>query len=272
MKSITGLLIDLDGVLVKGKAMNPFPDAAEFMTFLRRRGIAFRIVTNNSMKPLSWIAGHLQENNILVFEEEIVSPMAICPRILKDQKREKVFVMGSEDLKQHLASLGFSIKTDAAVDAVLVAQDRTLHFEEIKTAITAIKKYGAELFAMNDNRIILDDDGMPFAGAGAICRLLIYATDYRDHFVHFGKMGEIYNQTLFEQFHQDKGTLALISDDLYTDIKGYQAEGLMGIFLTTGKYGKEDVAGDMKPDVILDSLTEVVAFLKCSNAAQEASG
>lgn len=262
MRSIKGLLIDLDGVLVKGKAMNPFPDAPGFVAFLREGGIAFRIVTNNSMKTPSWIAQRLQEHNILIFEEEIVSPMSICPRILKERRVEKVFVMGSEELKENLASLGFSVKTEPAVDAVLVAQDRTLSFEETKTAITAMKNYGAELFAMNDNRVILDDDGMLFAGAGAICRLLIYASDYGDQFVHFGKMGELYNQTMFEQFHEKKETLAIISDDLYTDIKGFQGEGLMGIFLTTGKYGKEDIAGNMKPDVIFDSLSEVTAFLK----------
>jgi len=262
VKTIKGLLVDLDGVLVKGKAMDPFPDTRDFIAFLRERNIAFRIVTNNSMKTPSGIARRLGENGIFVFEEEIISPMAICPRVLQEQKIEKVFVLGSEGLKQHLASMDFSIKTDAAVDAVLVAQDRTLNFEEIKTAVTAIKKYGAGLFAMNDNRIILDDDGMLFAGAGAICRMLMYAAGYEASPVHFGKMGEIYNQILFEQFHEEKRTLAIISDDLYTDIKGYQAKGLMGIFLTTGKYGKEDITGGMEPDVVLKSLTEVAAFLK----------
>jgi len=264
VRSIKGLLIDLDGVLVKGKEMNPFSDAPDFIVFLRDRNIAFRIVTNNSMKTPSGIARSLKENGIPVFDEEIVSPMAICPRVFNEQRIEKVFVMGTEGLKENLAAMGFSIKIDATVDAVLVAQDRTLGFEETKTAITAIKKYGAKLFAMNDNRIILDDDGMLFAGAGAICRLLIYATDYSGHFVHFGKMGELYNQALFEQFHQEKEALAIISDDLYTDIKGFQEEGLKGIFLTTGKYGKEDIAGDIRPDVVLDSLTELVAFLKSS--------
>lgn len=262
MKTVKGLLIDLDGVLVKGKAMNPFPDTKDFIAFLREKNIAFRIVTNNSMKTPSAITRRLQENGIPVFEEDIISPMTICPEILKEQKREKVFVLGSDDLKQHLASAGFFIKTEATVDAVLVARDRELNFERIKTAITALKEYGAELFAMNDNRAILDDDGMLFAGAGAICRMLMYAAGYEAPFVHFGKMGERYNQALFAQFPQDKETLAIISDDLYTDIKGYQTKGLVGIFLTTGKYGKEDVAGEMEPDVILDNLTELMAFLK----------
>lgn len=227
-RSIQGLFIDLDGVLVRGREMNPFPDSAGFIAFLREKNIAFRIVTNSSTKTPSEIARHLQENEILVFEEEIISPMSICPRVLKERKKETLFVMGSDGLKKNLASMGFSIQTHAAVDAVLVAQDRTLNFEETKTAITAMKKYNAGLFAMNDNRVILDDDGMLFAGAGAICRLLIYAAGFQGHFVHFGKMGKIYNQILFAQLSRKRETLAIVSDDLYTDIKGFQKEGFAG--------------------------------------------
>jgi 4-nitrophenyl phosphatase len=261
IKNIKGLLVDLDGVLIQGKGMTPFPDAADFIEFLKDAGIVFRVVTNNSTKTPGGIARRLQENGIPVGEEEIVSPLVICPRVFEEQGVERIFVMGTEGLKEALSEKGFSVKTDPAVDAVLVAQDRTLHFEEIKTAMTAIRRYRARLFAMNDNRAILDDDGMPFAGAGAICRLLTYATDYHNHVVHFGKMGELYNKVLFQQFRQEKKTLAVVSDDLYTDIKGFQREGLLGIFLTTGKCRKEDVGGDTKPEVILDSLTELVAFL-----------
>jgi HAD superfamily hydrolase (TIGR01450 family) len=262
METIKGLLVDLDGVLVQGKEMIPFPDAADFIAFLKDAGIPFRIVTNNSTKTPPGIARKLQENGIPVLAEEIVSPLAVCPQVLEEQRMKEVFVMGTGALKEALREEGFSVKTDAAVDAVLVAQDRTLDFKEIKTAMTAMTRYGARLFAMNDNRAILDDDGTLFAGAGAICRLLTYATDYRDHVVHFGKMGERYNKALFEQFRREKKTLAIISDDLHTDIKGFQEMGLLGIFLTTGKYRKEDVTGDTAPDMILESLTALMAFLK----------
>jgi 4-nitrophenyl phosphatase len=264
MEPPKGLLVDLDGVLTQGREMTPFPDAADFVEFLRGAGIAFRIVTNNSTKAPAGIARRLQENGVSVLEKEIVSPLAVCLQVFEDQGIAEVFVMGTEGLKEALGEKGFSVKTDPGVGAVLVAQDRTLCFEEIKTAMTAIRKHGARLFAMNDNRAILDDDGALFAGAGAICRLLTYAVDYRSEVVHFGKMGELYNKTLFQQFRQDRKTLAIVSDDLYTDIKGFQEEGLLGIFLTTGKYGKEDVGGDIKPDLILDSLTELIAFLKGS--------
>jgi 4-nitrophenyl phosphatase len=262
METPKGLLVDLDGVLTRGREMTPFPDAANFVEFLKDSGITFRIVTNNSTKSPEEIVRRLQEKGIPVSENEIISPLALCLRAFEDQGIEEVFVMGTQGLKQALGEKGFSVKTDPRVSAVLVAQDRTLHFEEIKTAMAAIREHGARLFAINDNRAILDDDGALFAGAGAICRLLTYAVDYRSQVVHFGKMGELYNRTLFQQFREEKRTLAIVSDDLYTDIKGFQEEGLLGIFLTTGKYRKEDVGGDMKPDVIFDNLTELVAFLR----------
>jgi ribonucleotide monophosphatase NagD (HAD superfamily) len=70
-------------------------------------------------------------------------------------------------------------------------------------------------------------------------------------------------EALFQQFRWEKKTLAMIRDDLPTDIRGFQEMGLLGIFLTTGKYKKEDVTGDTKPDVMFESLTELI-FLKSS--------
>jgi HAD superfamily hydrolase (TIGR01450 family) len=262
MRRTKGLLIDLDGVLVQGKEMKPLPGARDFITFLRDRHMPFRIVTNNSTGSPAGIARRLRKKGISVSDHTVISPLGICPQVFRDRSVEKVFVMGTRELKDALSAEGFHVRTDPGVDAVLVAQDRTLNFEEIKTAITALRENGAALFSMNDNKAILDDDGLLFAGAGAICRMLIYAADYHRRFVHFGKMGDLYNNTLFHQLSMEKEALAVISDDLYTDIKGFQEEGLMGIFLTTGKYRKTDITEETRPDLVFDRLSELMDFIR----------
>jgi len=47
MKEIA-LLLDLDGVLVKDKKLNLFPDTLSFLRFLRGENIPFRVVSNTS--------------------------------------------------------------------------------------------------------------------------------------------------------------------------------------------------------------------------------
>jgi len=263
MKKIRGLLIDLDGVLVLGKEMKPLPGAGDFIAFLLDREMPFRIVTNNSTGSPAGIAQRLRKKGIPVSDAAVISPLGIYPQVLREHAIEKIFVLGTRELKDALSAEGFSVMADPGVDAVLVAQDRTLNFEETKTAVTALTKNGAVLFSMNDNRAILDDDGLLFAGAGALSRMLIYAADYRGRFVHFGKMGELYNRTLFHQLSMDKEALAVISDDLYTDIKGFQKEGLTGIFMTTGKYRETDITDETKPDLVFDRISELMDFIRC---------
>lgn len=262
MRRIRGLLIDLDGVLVAGKEMKPLPHAREFISFLGDRGVPFRIVTNNSTAPPAGIAGRLTKAGISISQAAIISPFGLCPRIFREHAIEKVFVLGTRELKHALSAEGFHVLKNPGVDAVLVAQNRTLNFEEIKKAIAALTKNNAVLYSMNDNKAILDDDGMLFPGPGALSRMLIYAADYRGDYTHFGKMGKLYNDTLFHQLSMKKEALAVVSDDLFTDIKGYQEEGLTGIFMTTGKYREKDITDKTRPDLVFDRLSELMDFFK----------
>jgi len=54
----------------------------------------------------------------------------------------------------------------------------------------------------------------------------------------------------------------IISDDFYTDLIGAKALGIKTIFITTGKYKKEDLEKtDFRPDFIVSSLKETEEIL-----------
>ena len=58
------VLLDLDGVLVKDKKLNPFGDTADFLNFLREKGIPFRVVSNNSRIPPEVLRERLAQKGI----------------------------------------------------------------------------------------------------------------------------------------------------------------------------------------------------------------
>jgi len=105
---------------------------------------------------------------------------------------------------------------------------------------------------MNNNILSQDDDGLLFPGVGALSRLFVYACSCNENYVHFGKMSDI--------FPPEK--LAIISDDLYIDLAGYKKLGLTTIFLTTGKYQISDIKENMEPDLIFNSLSELIDYLE----------
>ncbi len=259
---IKGFLIDLDGVLVKGKNFEVFDDAPLFIKKLRNNYIPFKIATNNSRIPPEEIAKRLKERRIVVDKEDIFSPMSLAPKVLTEDGTKTIFIIGEETLVEYMQKKGFKILSEPRVDGVLVAQDRNLNFEKIKIATTALKRHGAKLYAMNNNILSQDDDGLLFPGVGALSRLFVYACSCNENYVHFGKMSDIYNKYIFQSFNFPPEKLAIISDDLYIDLAGYKKLGLTTIFLTTGKYQISDIKEDMEPDLIFNSLSELIDYLE----------
>ena len=259
---IKGFLIDLDGILVKDKDFNIFEDAPEFIKKLRSNYIPFKIATNNSRLPPEDIAKKLKEKGIPVDKEDIFSPLSLAPKVLNEDGIYSIFVLGEDTLINYLKQYGFKIVNEPKVDAVLVAQDRHLNFDKLKIATTALKRHSAKLYAMNNNLLSQDGDGLLFPGVGAISKMFVYACTCNENYIHFGKMSDIYNKYIFQSFDFPPDKIAIISDDLYVDLAGYKKLGLKTIFLTTGKYQITDIKENFEPDLIFNSLKELLNYLE----------
>ncbi len=259
---IKGFLVDLDGVLVSGDDFIPLEGAVEFIDFLKKKNIPFKIATSNSRYSPEELSKILRNVGFNIESTDILSPLSIAPQYLKQKGIKLLFVIGSENLKKYLSEKDFLIKEDENVDGVIVGLDKTLNFEKLKTATTAIKRNKAKLFALNGNRISKDIDNRLFPGVGSVAQMLAYATSCCEKVKHFGKMSDIYNKIAFEELRLKPEETAIVSDDLFVDIAGYKSLGLTGIFLTTGKYTEEDINENNKPDKIYHSLKELIDDLK----------
>ncbi len=261
--NIKGFLIDLDGVLVKGN-FEPLEGSLELISILKKRKIPFKIATSNSQYSPEELARKLQEKGFRIEKEDILSPLSIAPIYLKEENIKTLFVIGSENLKKYLKEKDFDIKDDEFVDGVLVGLDKNLSFEKLKTATTALKKEKAKLFALNGNKISQDNDGKLFPGVGSVAKMLSFACSCNEDFKHFGKMSDVYNKIAFKELGLKPEEIAIISDDLFVDVVGYQSLGLTGIFMTTGKYSKDDITEEAKPDFVFHSLKELIQKLELS--------
>ncbi len=259
---VKGFLVDLDGILVSGDDFIPLEGAVEFIDFLKKKNIPFKIATSNSRYSPEELSKILKNVGFNIESTDILSPLSIAPQYLKQEGIKSLFVIGSENLKKYLSEKDFLIKEDEDVDSVIVGLDKTLNFEKLKTATTAIKRNKAKLFALNGNRISKDTDDRLFPGVGSVAQMLAYATSCCEKVKHFGKMSDIYNKIAFEELKLKPEEIAIISDDLFVDITGYKSLGLTGIFLTTGKYTEEDINENNKPDKIYHSLKELTEDLE----------
>ncbi len=251
------ILVDLDGVLVKDKEFNLFEDTKAFLSFLKKRN--FIILSNNSTRPPEELVKILKEKGLDIEESDILTPLKILPDYLKEKGINSCFVIGTKSLKDYLSNY-VEVKDSIDVDAVIVGQDKELNFDKLKKAISAVFLKNARIIPVNHSKIVKDSDGLYFQGSGSLAFMIANATDYKEPLPNLGKPSELFlSKALNKDEYQNS---IIISDDFYTDLIGAKALGIKTIFITTGKYKKEDLdKTDFKPDFVVDSLKEAEEIL-----------
>ncbi len=246
----------MDGVLTRDKEFTPFEYAPEFIRNLKKKHIPFRIVSNNSTRPPALIVQKLREKGFELDDEDFVSPVGILPQYLMDLKASRLFVIGTLMLSDFLKDSGFEVVQDYEVDAVVIGQDKELNFEKLKMAISAVFLKGAKIVPINLSRLVKDSDALYFPGAGSVARMIAHATGYGEELPNLGKPSPSFIELALKGLPREE--VFLISDDIYTDLMGARDIGLKTIFMTTGKYSREELGRvDFKPDYVFNDLREL---------------
>ncbi len=252
------LLIDLDGVLVKDKELNPFPYASEFIEFLRDNNIPFKIVSNNSTRSPSKLRNDINSKGIPINEGEIITPVGVLPQYLRERNIKRIFVIGTQMLEDYLKGEGFEVVKDYKVDGVVIGQDKGMNFEKFKIATSAVFLEGAIIIPVNLSRIVKDSDGLYFPGAGSVAKMIAEATNYKEELPNLGKPSRDFVRMALKGLPDEE--VYLISDDIYTDLMGARDIGLKTIFMTTGKYKRDELENQgFLPDFVFNSLYELKA-------------
>lgn len=277
LHGVRGLLLDLDGVVVlKGEAL---PGAAAAIAELDRRAIPYRIVTNTSFVSRASLARFGAAVGVDVAADRIMSALSVSAT---DTARrfpgQPLFVLASPDALtefagQHLLGVDEALAPGATAAAVVIgdAPESVTH-ANLNAAFRLIRS-GAELIGMHRNRWWLTPDG-PTVDSGALVAGLEYSTGVKARIVgkptraFFVEAAEALSADLMARVgHRPKrAELAMVGDDIRTDVIAAQRIGLRGIFVLSGKHDLSDVAAATNgrrtgPDLVADSLLDVVAAL-----------
>lgn len=254
MNSLKGFLIDLDGVLYIEDQI--VPGAAEAVNWLRLEGFHFRFLTNTTMKSRESLVYKLLQFNIRAKPKEIFSTAWVGARWLAEKGVSRVQLLLTEDARKDFAE--FHITSDQPEAVVVGDMGSAFTFDVLNNAFLSVKA-GAQLIALQKNRFWQTKSGL-MLDAGAFVAALEYATETEATLV--GKP----NRAYFDMALRDLGLLpsqvAMIGDDIHTDIKGAQAVGVKTILVRTGKFRFDrDLHSDMQSDWTLDSIANLPGFL-----------
>lgn len=245
------VIIDVDGVLRRSQQV--LPGAAEFLPWLLRRGMDYRIVTNNSMPTLAQYCATFAEMGIVTDEQHIISAGTGTAWYLRQLAPQggKVFIIGQDGLRHALLSDGLFTLDDQKPDFVVVAIDRSFTYDKLNRACTLIRN-GARFIAANTDATYPMEVGV-MPGAGSIVAAVQTCSGVKP--VVVGKPERILFDMALDMMNARREETVVLGDRLDTDIAGGVAAGMASIMVLTGVNTRDDAASSpAKPTFIFDDL------------------
>ena len=249
-REIGGLLIDLDGVLHVGR--RPIAGAIDKIAALRSLGMPHCYVTNTTTRPVSELSRELSQMGFAIAADSILSaPMAAKAYLAsKHNPRCKLLLR-----REVLAEFADCRQSDVGVDVVVVGDIGAGWSHELLNSVFRLLMDGAELIALHRNRFWQTEEGLQL-DIGAFVAGLEYATGKQATIL--GKPSETFFREALKRLGLPPAQVAMIGDDIDSDIGGAQAIGMTGILVKTGKY-RQDYAerSAVRPDLLLRSVADL---------------
>lgn len=245
-------LIDMDGVLVKGKTL--IPGAEKFIESMLTCGTKFLILTNNPLYTQRDLEHRLNSIGLMVPADRIFTSAIATARFLQNQlPNGKAFVIGESGLTQAMHEVGY-VQTDINPDYVVLGEVNNYNFEQITKAIRLIND-GAMFIATNPDATGPLETGIVPA-TGAMAALIEKATNRSPFFV--GKPNPLMIRSAIRYLGVHSEDTIMIGDRMDTDIVAGVMSGLETILVLSGVSTLENIKRfPYRPTRILNSVAEI---------------
>lgn len=247
-------MLDLDGTLYfKGAQI---PHAARALNELREMVYRLRILTNTDSKTTGTLHRETAAMGLPVGETEIFSTVTAALRFLQGHPGKRCFCLLSKELATEFAPFHAG---EGAVDYVLVGDFReSVSYDVLNTAFRHVMA-GAEIIALQKGRYFVSSDGYNL-DTGSFVQLLEFGSGKTARIL--GKPSADFFRSAMRDVGCSSEEVAIVGDDVTTDIAGAKAIGALSVLVRTGKYSDEALErSSVKPDYVVDSITDVPRLL-----------
>lgn len=256
MKDVKGFLIDLDGVLYTGDT--PVEGAHEALELLRKRHYRFRFVSNTTRKSRRTIVERMTKMGFFIQEEDIFSPPVAALAYMKNTGKKPCCLLVTKDVERDFEA-GGSFGEQNRIECVVIgdAGDR-ITYESLNTAFRHLMN-GAELIALEKDRYWMSPDGLSLS-AGPFVSALEFATGKSATVI--GKPSKAFFNSALKDMSLQPDQVAMIGDDIITDIGGANEAGMKSILVRTGKYRQDTLTNSgITPTYIIESFAHLAEIL-----------
>ena len=258
LKDIKCFLFDMDGTIYLGNAL--LPGVADFFKKLRVAGKDYYFVTNNSSKGHIHYAKKLIRMGINAEPRDvIISSDALNYYLKKIRPQAKMYILGTEELKETIRNAGFTIVEDEQTtpDFVIVGFDMSLEYKTLAHSCRLIDK-GVPFIATHGDVRCPIEDGEFIPDCGAMLALIKSATG-KEPVNIMGKPNHYIIDLVREKANYEKDEIAMVGDRLSTDIAFGLNNNILSVLVLTGEATIDDVERtNIRPDIILNNVVEIL--------------
>ncbi len=254
LDGLAALLLDLDGVLyVEG---DPVTGAVGALEQLRDRGLGLRFVTNTTARSRGQTLEKLERLGFALDPAELITPARLARSHCEQAGHRRVALIMNAAVKEDFEGLE---EADREVDAVIMGDlGEQFGFAILNRAFRHVMD-GAELIALQKNRFWLTADGLSL-DAGPFVAAIEYASGIEAFVV--GKPSGGFFDSVLEDLGSVAAEVAMVGDDIESDIGGALDAGLRAVLVRTGKYREDFVAASgIEPTATIASIAELPAAL-----------
>jgi phospholysine phosphohistidine inorganic pyrophosphate phosphatase len=227
---------------------------------LQREQIPFRLVTNTTSRSRAMLVQRLAGYGFYVSEEEVFTATLAGTELAKQAGYRVVAPFVPEPALSDMAGLelrgGTSGQPPAAPDAVLIGDlAERWSYGLLQEAFEYVTS-GAVLIALSRDRYWLRD-GRLALDAGPFVAGLEFAAGKQA--LVAGKPSKTFYAAAVGSMGLGTGkSVAMVGDDLWSDVQGAQRAGLSGWLVRTGKYRESALADSgIVPDRVLESVADL---------------
>jgi HAD superfamily hydrolase (TIGR01458 family) len=253
LRGIRAIAFDLDGVLYEGD--RPIPGAVQTVAAVRGAGLPVRFVTNTTSLSRRLIADKLKRLGFAASAGELFCPArAAAAWLLRAGLSASLFVPEAafEDFEA-------VARDDERPGAVVVGDlESGWTFEALNRAFRLVHERNAQLVGLGRTRYWKGPRGLQL-DVGPFLAALEHATGKIA--VVFGKPEPAFFAGLVEDLVQPADRIAMIGDDIASDIGAAMKAGLVGVLVRTGKFDQRDLDGAILPDLVIDSVAALTGLL-----------
>ena len=254
-------LFDMDGTLYLGSRLYAF--TLELLDTLKKTGRSYLFMTNNSSKSVEDYVKKLDNLGITATREEFMtSSQATAFYLHKHHEGQKLYVCGTESLKEELRREGFTVTTNVdETECVVMGFDTELTFQKLHdVSFMLLTRPDISYIATNPDYVCPTEFGS-VPDCGSVCDMIYNATKKRP--VVIGKPSPLMPELAMEKLGMAKEETCVVGARVYTDVKSGLNAGITGILVLSGETTPEILAAsEDKPHLVLQDAGEILAALK----------